>query len=325
MTSAKSLNLFDLISLYSEDSISAHNTQPFVFKKITDFKVTVSADAERFLKIADPSEKDIEKSFGALFETLKIAGSNHQLKLKFETHEFLNWSIEAERSVEISIDKLYPFIKKRFSYRKNSFLKNAAEINQSDYLVTENLVFVSDQKAKTTVALLFDEANLYFLKSKGYSEELWTWLRLDTKHKNYLTDGLNDQALGFNMIEKIGASIIMKPSVFKFLDRFNLLPTLLSEKEKIISSPFVVFIVGQQNLNLVEQGQLFMRQWLVLTSQNIYGSPLSVLVDKEETLLKCESLIQLDSSKKIFSVLRAGHLDTSIAQPVRYRRGVQWL
>ena len=62
----------DFLLRASQFAISAHNCQPFRFQ-FSDDQITVFVSEQSHLPAADPTEKDLRASLGALFEAWDIS------------------------------------------------------------------------------------------------------------------------------------------------------------------------------------------------------------------------------------------------------------
>ena len=297
-----------------QNSISAHNTQPFSFK-LSDTVLTVSAIKDRLLLIADHNNKDFKVSFGCFLESLSITCTNYDISYDYKEIAVHNWQITFTDKSQ-ALHPYFDILKKRFSFRA-PFEKQSAEFITSNV----NIVLLKKENHKT-IATLFDETNIFCLKQKNYVDELYLWLRFNEQDPLWSIDGLNTDSLGFNFIESIGAKTIMRPKIFSILKKIGLIPILLSEASKVENSPYIVAFLAHRDSNEIECGKLFLRYWLELTEKNIYGHPLSVLVDFEKSLNECQFLFNVPPGKKIINILRCGQLPKNYVPPLKARRSI---
>lgn len=312
------MKIKEFIEKYTAFAISAHNVQPFDFKLI-DHSVEVVVDPERHLPAADPKEKDLRMSFGALFETLSIAGAHEGFELKYEISGKNQWRIDFKEAAKKQ-HELYEFLSKRFSFRgvfkKQDILNNLMNSKES------HLFFDTQLETKKKIAQKYDEVNMRSLLQPGYIEELYTWLRLSRKHKNWSTDGLNAEAIALSSIEASGAKILMHPKVLRGLS--GVIKHFIPEAPKIISAPYLVAIAAPNDLSEIECGRLFLRSWLQLTELHLFGNPLSILTDyKDSTDLVMETF-RIPNHLKLVNVIRCGLLPDGYLRYPAARRSVNW-
>lgn len=288
-------------------SISAHNSQPFLFRFPQPNQVQIFCNEKRLLPIADPHHKDLHLSLGALLETLEILLNSQGFQ---SLHTEITLSAQPIASVifgasaKISSVEQLEFLKKRFSYR-GAFTKTRASNSLPQ---NQNLIIQDDESIRDAVGTLYDQVNLKFLRKQNYLEELYLWLRFSNSHPYWFKDGLNAQAMALNPIETWGASWLLKPRVFKFLDRIHMAEPIVSEKSKITSAPYLAFIYSSEKISHIEQGRIFLRVWIELTRAGLYGAPLSLLTDDPAACAHIFSLLGLPSDTTLINVLRCGPL-----------------
>jgi hypothetical protein len=120
-------------------------------------------------------------------------------------------------------------------------------------------------------------------------------------------------------VEKWGASIVLKPRVFHFLNQLGLAGTLISEQPKITSAQAVVALCGPRQGHF-EAGREFMRGWLVLTQMGLYGAPLSLLTDDRDALARCKKIFAIPEDRQVYNILRVGQLPEGYQSPQSARR-----
>ena len=300
------LQIFDEVKL----APSAHNTQPGKWK-INNTTVSLSCDSSRMLPVADSSNHDMFISLGAGVEALKISLSARSYKLvdesvNYESETIFKAAIEKDENIKTS--KRFGSISKRYCHR-HSFGKLASEEVrkiQDSYHDNVNTVLITSKDMIREIMQDYDEAAYSFLKGKAYFQELYNWLRLSAKHASFYKDGLNIDSMGLSFFEKLGAKFVMRPSVFNFLKRIGLGKVLTSELGKNLTASGVLFIVSDSNINLLEQGALFYREWLDLEKNNLAGCPISSLIDHPEYKKKWKNKLGLSDNQVIINALKIG-------------------
>jgi hypothetical protein len=293
-------------------AVSAHNSQPFRFR-FEGSRILVFVASDSHLPAADPTEKDLRMSLGALFETwdISLSAQNFQISLLQGPTERAKdnetYAIFDVQQSERRQDPLYACLDKRFSYRgKFSEIIDTNILKQQ--LVKFGFRIVQDSKDKQLTAQLYNKVNLKFLLKKGYVEELYSWMRFSKKDDRWSKDGLNSESLALSLIESAGASVVLKPKVFRFLNKLNMAGVLVDEADKITSAPFLVAIPAPKDTSDFEKGRLFLRFWLKLTDLGLFGAPLSLLTDSEEAVETLKPVFGLSSSEDFVNILRVGRL-----------------
>jgi hypothetical protein len=260
-------------------AVSAHNSQPFRFR-FEGSRILVFVASDSHLPAADPTEKDLRMSLGALFETwdISLSAQNFQISL-------LQGPTERAKDNE-----------------------TYAIFDVQQQLVKFGFRIVQDSKDKQLTAQLYNKVNLKFLLKKGYVEELYSWMRFSKKDDRWSKDGLNSESLALSLIESAGASVVLKPKVFRFLNKLNMAGVLVDEADKITSAPFLVAIPAPKDTSDFEKGRLFLRFWLKLTDLGLFGAPLSLLTDSEEAVETLKPVFGLSSSEDFVNILRVGRL-----------------
>lgn len=300
-------------------AISAHNVQPFRFQfSVND--VFVFLEPSCILPVADPHHKDLWMSLGALVETLSIGLAEHglepvinDLQKNFTTDRHI--AILTFRKIEAKKHPLASVLSKRFSYRGrfeklNSKLIEAAKRE----LEADGFSVLADKKSKNIIAKIYNSTNLKFLTSKGYIEELYSWLRFSPLHPRWKYDGLNAESIALNSVETWGAETLLKPRSFRFLAKLGLAGFVIDEGPQINSAHFIAAISCPLDTTALEKGRLFLRYWLKLAEHGVYGAPLSLLTDETSVVEKLKPLFKLQSTETFVNIIRCGLL------PKNYKR-----
>jgi hypothetical protein len=305
----------------SRYSISAHNSQPFQIQ-LQGQEVRVFARRDRFLPAADPHNKDLRMALGALFETLNIGLSSHNIQLevqllligKFVASSDKPVAIFSLKDQEMKPNPLALALPKRFSYRavfpkkeEIADFENNFRVAQSE-MAKAGLLPITDLQTREQIKNAFKEINLRFLNKPGYIEELYSWMRFSNQNPRWSLDGLNAESIALSPVETTGARFFMRPKVFRFMNKLGLAGMLVDESPKIMSAPFLVVIPAPAESSDFDKGRLFMRGWLELTRLRLFGAPLSLLTDETETLQYVSEITKLPPGMTIANVIRCGFL-----------------
>ncbi|MDG0815473.1 hypothetical protein [Bdellovibrio svalbardensis] len=307
-------------------SISAHNVQPFRLAFPSQELIEIYVDSTRLLPIGDPHFKDLRQSLGAFVETLHIALSVRGFDMEaVEIHEKPSDRqpiAKLKLQSSASVDSLHSQLSERFSYRG----KFAQKASISQKVVTGErftLEFLTDTQDIKDIAKLFDDVNYQFLTLPGYIEELYSWMRFSPSHPRWATDGLNTESMSLAGVEAWGASVVLKAAVFKFLAKLGLAKALVSEAGQIQSASGLAVILSDSDKDF-DKGRAFMRGWLTLTQQGLYGAPLSLLTDDKKALEVVAGKLAT-KGKYIVNVLRVGPLPKGYKRPASARLSWQQL
>jgi hypothetical protein len=287
-------------------AISAHNSQPFKLRTSSPNHWVLLANPDRELPIADPQGKDRELSAGAYLELidllLKTKGRKIQKWESVGKNVDLHIQSESDPTVIEDAKKRMALALRRFSFRGQAKEKK----NLSRWPVTSYSKYITDPSPIDQIARLYDDVNYRYLTSPGYIEELYKWLRFDSSDPYYLKDGLNIEAMALSGIEAMGASLVMKPAVFRSLSKIGISKSLVLENDKIKSASALLVIFCPKDTAFVEQGRLFYKAWLDMTELDLYGCPMSLLTDAEKEKEQIYSLLGLDPKRdQLVNVLRA--------------------
>lgn len=314
-------------------SISAHNVQPFRLKWKGAASLEIWVEPERLLPVADPKNKDLIMSCGALYETLRLALAARRLSLTVgalaspdtRSRERGNAFFLARFDMDEQNGdaRLADQLPRRFSYRGSftAFTGSTRDIPKERVLDDLHLVFMTDAGAKSEIARLYDEVNLRFLSLPGYTSELASWLRLSPRHPQWKVDGLNSESMSLSKFEAWGASFIFKPYIFKTIRALGLAGPLMSEKPKVESAHAIVALAGPRQ-GPFEAGREMMRGWLALAEMDLHGAPLSLLTDDPRARSEVAHLFSLSNDWQIYNVLRVGRLPREYRRPEPARRNI---
>ena len=320
-------NEFKKILRMAMQAPSAHNTQA---TKITYNmgEVSLSLEEDRLLPVADPTDKDALISAGCFAEGLEIALNQYGYRLSNYSYVKRGDSVFRAKVIKSNINKTNE--KEIFSddVVQNRYCHRSKFVNfQNDSKVIEgvkkrtHMPVISRGIELSRLATDFDDANYEFLKCDDYYLELFGWLRLDRKRKEFNQDGMNLDSIGLSALEKIIAPIILKPSVFFVLKKLRLAKMASSSKGVILSATGILAVSCQKNVTYVERGRIFYREWLKLTEAGLAAFPLSVLVDSDKYREKWKANILVN--EKVFINLLAFGPAESNTKPKRARLSVE--
>lgn len=285
---------------------SVHNVQPVQVEVLTDQRLLLSERSSTRLKVSDPSGHDQLVSFGCYIEGLSLALSKMNRSIEVQTISLNPIQFEIKIKNSSALDELANYIDLRKSYRGlfNPIDEEKRKTIEDGLAPSPNIHLIGDRGEIDHWASVYDFHNHKLYQDQNFITELYSWLRLATKHPKYDVDGLNAEALSLSSFEAKMGDILLNPKVFRLIKPTPLAKLLSEEGSKIRSSWWIVLISGPKNLSAMEKGREFYRSWLELTKHSVFGCPLSVLVDNYETKSELEKLIPKDH--QLINVLRAG-------------------
>ncbi len=321
---------------------SAHNVQPLKVQ-FRDYTVKIYACSDRFLPVADRTHTELKLTIGALIYGLELAlnhlgflvtneavemdifnqtGYTDEVKEKdihIGTVEFTkknsavvlkSQSDKLLGDPESTKELLFQNIEKRFSYR-GIFQKPGIEQIDKIRHITETMKVITDPPAIRELAKLFDRSNLELMATPGFLKELFSWTRYFKGNPNWARDGVNSEALSLNFVETVGASLILRPFLFRILHFFGITGLIIKDAPKILSSSSVAVIFCPKNTSRIDHGKIFYRDWLLLTIYGFYGAPLSALATDPKGIQLIKDLIGISHEFEIVNVLKFGILPSN--------------
>jgi len=230
---------------------SVHNVQPARWALESD-RVVLYGDESRRLAIGDPSGHDHRVSLGAAFEGMKIALSRHGWTLGepelpppalIGTGGFVASARVEPAEPSAPLDPLAPWVFKRASWRGKfqAASPGQLELLKSRLTTIPHAKLVTDPAKIRELMKFADRATLEFNTDPAYFRELYSWLRFSPAHPEWSRDGLNADSMSLSWIERLAASLLMKPAVFSALARLGLAGALVAESPKGNTSSAVCY------------------------------------------------------------------------------------
>ena len=301
---------------------SVHNVQPARWRFGDDGWLACFHDRERSLPHGDPTGRDIRVSIGAAVEGMAIAAGRNGYAL--EVH---HWGDDPERvrlpgplappagmrvvaalrlSAGGTIDPLAAAVPVRHSWRGP--FERARE--RAPRVASEDLIVI-DETHGDLVARIHDAATWHFERQPAYHAELWKWLRLSPRHRNWSRDGLNADALALSRVERTAASLLLRPRVFALLGRLGVARFLVSESAVVRSAAAFLVFAPPAALDDWTVGRRFYRAWLEATAAGLSLAPMSALADWEVARAKIVELATVPADRRVVNVFRTGRAPAS--------------
>jgi hypothetical protein len=175
----------------------------------------------------------------------------------------------------------------------------------AERLAADDLVVVTDPAALTNIAVLGDEAAMFFLRDNDHRRELLHWMRLSRAHPGWSRDGLNARSMDLGRIEASAAGLVLGP-LFRPLDRLGAAAPLLAERTKTQSAAAILLFHRPAGEDPVTTGRAFYRHWLAMEGAGLAACPISVLADCLRTNRLLASAHSIPKDRDLIGVFRAG-------------------
>lgn len=291
---------------------SGHNTQPWKFTLSGD-TITVSADLNRALPVADPDRRELFISVGCALENLLIAAEHHGFG---HTVEYGAEAINESPLVTVSLtaegvrspfrpDTLYDAIADRHT---NHRLFNERPIPEADVESLEGMVvedgitvhMIRNGALKTELGRLVGEADVAQFADPAWRRELGYWLGKGV----FGTPPL---------IAKIAKIVVTHLDMGK--------GTAKKDVELFNSAPVIGIVAAQKHspkswIRWVRTGRAYERMALAATGKGIATHPMSQLLEVPDVKEKMTNLLSgYEGTPQ--HVFRMGYADPERKRPPR--------
>jgi nitroreductase len=290
---------------------SVHNVQPARWRFEPGGDVVLFRALDRVLPIADPTGHDVDASLGAAFEGMAIALSRVGLVLGAPVSER---GAQAEGCAPVvrarvtsggAIDPLAPHVMERRTYRGAFSRRGARELASARLMEASDVHVIDDAVDIRLSSRSHDAATWRFESKREYHAELWSWLRLSRRDARYQRDGLNADCLALSTPQRLGALVLLRPTVFRLLTRLRVARYLISESAQVRSAIALVLFMPRRTDSAFDAGRRFYRLWLEITAAGLHAVPMSASVDDPVTRSQYEPLVP--PGRRLANVLRVGH------------------
>lgn len=294
---------------------SAHNTQPTRWRFETDGSITLLADRSRFLPAADPEGRDAALSCGAALEGTVIALAEQGLKAEVEPLWDAGGAGALIPVARLDVrdggepSSLSQSVQARSTWRGGFAPANPKMKADLAHWAVEraDVVLATERSDLEMLAGLNDAASLDFYSRTDYRHELVDWMRLTRAHPHYDSDGLNREALHLGTLTGHAAQLALgNDAVFALLQRMRIAGTMLSERDKTLSSTAIVLFHRPIEEAPVKTGRVLYRLWLELAAMGYGAWPMTVVADHPEAAKASVSHFGIAGERRLVTLLRIG-------------------
>jgi hypothetical protein len=318
---------------------SAHNTQAWKFKIISDTEAEIYIDETRLLPQTDPPTRQIHISGGCFLETLVIGSTifNYQTIVSLfpkgeysivETGQKPFASIKLELQEQSDIHHLAEQIFRRHTSRlvyegdsisdetKDTLIKESA----SEY---SKLIIQNKQEEIKPYLDIYKKAMKIESFNLPTNEETRRMFRFNSDEIETKRDGLTFEGQGTNGIAKVFTKMAVKNNGESWNKKSNVDAGLEQFDKGVDSSKGLVYWITETNTikDWINVGRDITKFLLVLTKNDMYAHPLNQGIQEyksmDETRTKLDSLMKIANEQKIQMIVRIGKSEKPF---VSYRR-----
>lgn len=263
---------------------SSHNTQPWKFS-IKGSRIEVYVDRTRWLRVADPDQRELFISAGCALENLLVAGEHFGFKYKlnyFPGREDVVAEVQFQPNGSSSIrEGLLDVIPVRIT---NHNAYNETPISPDDLRSINNcfdekdiFLHITDQPdIKRNVDEMIVQADATQFSDPDYREELGYWIGQGVFGASWL-------------MSKIGQLAVTHINMGKGLGK--------KDSQLLMSSPVLAVISSTVNdrESQVKVGQVFERVFLTATTLGVSIHPMSQILEIPQLKEQVEELIPMSN------------------------------
>ncbi len=294
---------------YAVMAPSIHNTQPWKFA-VRDREVRVLADQTRWLKVADPDQRELYISLGCALENLLVAAAHFGLSVAVDyfpesgndvwvaTVRVISENqpetlIERERFHAIMLRRT-----NRMAYARQAL--PSRDLDQLQSAVTDpgvTLRLSQEPLIKQELNSLIVNATVAQFADPGYRDELLQLVNQPSFNHSWLVDRMGQLAMAYLNMDKDLAT---------------------SDANALINAPSVALLSSYSNNRLAEVrvGQGFERIALVAATMGIAIQPLSQVLQVSEVKAEINRLFPAGGTYPQF-IFRLGYAEGSAQAPGR--------
>jgi len=318
---------------------SAHNTQAWKFKIISDTEAEIYIDETRLLPQTDPPTRQIHMSGGCFLETIAIGSTliHYDANISlFPKGEYAISEIGKKPFASIKLTpqekiNVHPLANHIFNRHTSRLVYESDLISDEtkDKLTKESapgysrLVIQNKQEEIKPYLDLFKEAMKIESFNLPTNEETRRMFRFSSDEIETKRDGLTFEGQGTKGMAKVFAKMAVKNNVESWNKKSNVDAGLEKFNKGVDSSKALVYWITETNTiqDWINVGRDITKFFLVLTKYDMYAHPLNQGIQEykamDETRTKLDSLMKISNQQKIQMIVRIGKSEKPF---ISYRR-----
>jgi hypothetical protein len=318
---------------------SAHNTQAWKFKIISDTEAEIYIDETRLLPQTDPPTRQIHISGGCFLETIAIGSTiiKYQTTISlFPNGEYTLSEIGQKPFASIKLiqqekgnihplaDHIFHRHTSRLVYEsdfisdetKNKLIKESS----SEY---SRLIIQNKQEEIKPYLDIFKEAMKIESFNLPTNEETRRMFRFNSEEIETKRDGLTFEGQGTTGLSKVFTKMAVKNNEESWNKKSNIDAGLEKFNKGVDSSKGLVYWITETNTikDWINVGRDITNFLLVLTKNDMYAHPLNQGIQEykamDETRTKLDSLMKIENNQTIQMIVRIGKSEKPF---ISYRR-----
>ena len=272
---------------YARLAPSSHNSQPWKFV-VGAAEIDVFADLSRWLKVSDPSRRELHASLGCAIEAIRIAADYAQFgsSVKYFPVEY-DETLVARVSIALGGPKrampaaslLEHIVTRRTSHKPFTRERVVSDedrkvLYRSFEIGDVSLHFLQERPAMLALAELEETADRRLFSNAAYRDELSAWV--------------GEGMLGTGwLVSKLGQFAVGKLPVAERVAK--------DDAARLASSPLVALLSSRDDLatDAVQAGEAYMRLALMAESKGIRVQPVSQVLEVSDTRAEVAKLFSL--------------------------------
>ncbi|MBD0359524.1 MAG: nitroreductase [Nitrososphaeraceae archaeon] len=283
---------------------SSHNTQPWLFKIVTENIIELYADRTRALPVVDPEDRALTISCGAALFHLQIAIRHFGYAYKLELFPYSNNQdllarviIDGRKEPISEENSLFEAITKRRTNRLKFEDRKLQEalISKLRSIVTEQgeegvegtttwLHIAIEEGEKNSLADLIAEGDHIQSSDKRFRRELASWVHSNRSHSK---DGMPGYAFGYSDIMSY-----MGPFVIRTFDVGK--GQAAKDRQLAVGSP-ILAILGTKSdepMDWLKAGMALSKMLLLSRSKNVWSSFLNQPIEVPELRPRVQEVVK---------------------------------
>jgi len=318
---------------------SAHNTQPWKFKIVSDTEAEIYIDETRLLPQTDPPTRQIHISGGCFLETIAIGSTLINYETTFSLFPKGEYALSELGQKPFAIIKLtpqekvsvHPLANHIFNRHTSRLVYESALISDEtkDKLIKESaseysrLIIKNNQEEIKPYLDIFKEAMKIESFNLPTNEETRRMFRFNSEEIETKRDGLTFEGQGTTGLSKVFTKMAVKNNEESWNKKSNVDAGLEKFNKGVDSSKSLVYWITETNTikDWINVGRDITNFLLVLTKNDMYAHPLNQGIQEykamDETRTKLDSLMKITNEQKIQMIVRIGKSEKPF---ISYRR-----